>query len=133
MYKRQELNGLEERAKYSGASKLYIEDITDEFCEDYILPCVQAVSYTHLQNCLGRTEGIHYADGDQEYEFPRSGPGSFVYCNCTDDQCLYHRTCRTFWHGKGGLVRTETDRDGCRDCGRYIIPMGEAGLSFSNI
>ena len=26
----------------SGASKLYIEDIIDDFCEDYIVPCVQA-------------------------------------------------------------------------------------------
>ena len=38
----EELDGLEERAKYSGATKLYIEDITDEFCDDYIVPCVQA-------------------------------------------------------------------------------------------
>ncbi len=38
----EELDGLEERAKHSGASKLYIEDITDEFCDDYIVPCVQA-------------------------------------------------------------------------------------------
>ncbi len=37
-----ELDGLEERAKLSGASKLYIEDIVDEFCEDYVIPCVQA-------------------------------------------------------------------------------------------
>ena len=36
-----ELDGLDERAKYSGAAKLYIEDITDEFCDDYIVPCVQ--------------------------------------------------------------------------------------------
>ena len=28
----EELNGLDERAKLSGASKLYIEDIVDEFC-----------------------------------------------------------------------------------------------------
>ena len=28
-----ELDGLEERAKMSGASKLYIEDIVDEFCD----------------------------------------------------------------------------------------------------
>ena len=30
----EELNGLDERAKLSGASKLYIEDIVDEFCDD---------------------------------------------------------------------------------------------------
>ena len=32
-----ELDGLEERAKMSGASKLYIEDIVDEFCDDFIM------------------------------------------------------------------------------------------------
>ena len=37
-----ELEGLEERAKASGASKLYIEDLTDEFVEDYIIPTMQA-------------------------------------------------------------------------------------------
>ena len=38
----EELDGLEERAKMSGASKLYIEDIVDDFCDNYIVPCVQA-------------------------------------------------------------------------------------------
>ena len=37
-----ELDGLEDRAKASGASKLYIEDLTDEFVDDYIIPTVQA-------------------------------------------------------------------------------------------
>ena len=33
---------LSERANSCGAAKLYIEDITDEFCDNYIVPCVQA-------------------------------------------------------------------------------------------
>ena len=37
-----ELEGLEERAKASGASRLYIEDLTDEFVEDYVIPTMQA-------------------------------------------------------------------------------------------
>lgn len=37
-----ELEGLEQRAKASGASKLYIEDLTDEFVEDYVIPTMQA-------------------------------------------------------------------------------------------
>jgi len=37
-----ELDGLEQRAKASGASKLYIEDLTDEFVNDYIIPTMQA-------------------------------------------------------------------------------------------
>lgn len=49
----EELDGLEERAKYSGASKLYIEDITDEFCDDYIMPCVQAGAVYENKYLLG--------------------------------------------------------------------------------
>lgn len=37
-----ELDGLEERAIGTGASKLYIEDLTKEFVDDYIIPTMQA-------------------------------------------------------------------------------------------
>ena len=37
-----ELEGLEEKALATGASKLYIEDLTDEFVDDFIIPTVKA-------------------------------------------------------------------------------------------
>ena len=37
-----ELDGLEERAKKTGASKLYIEDIQEEFVNDFIFPTLKA-------------------------------------------------------------------------------------------
>ena len=37
-----ELEGLKEKALASGASKIYIEDLTKEFVEDYIFPTIQA-------------------------------------------------------------------------------------------
>ena len=37
-----ELEGLEEKAIKTGASKLYIEDLTEEFVEEMIIPSVQA-------------------------------------------------------------------------------------------
>ena len=37
-----ELEGLTEKALKTGASKCYIEDLSDEFVEDYIIPTVQA-------------------------------------------------------------------------------------------
>lgn len=48
-----ELDGLEERAKLSGASKLYIEDVVDEFVSDYILPCVKAGAVYENKYLLG--------------------------------------------------------------------------------
>lgn len=37
-----EIEGLEERAKKTGASKLYIEDIQDEFVNDFVFPTIKA-------------------------------------------------------------------------------------------
>ena len=48
-----ELDGLEERAKLSGASKLYIMDVIDEFCNDFIMPCVQAGAVYEHKYLLG--------------------------------------------------------------------------------
>ena len=49
----EELNGLEERAKSCGAAKLYILDVIDEFCDDYIAPCVQAHAVYENKYLLG--------------------------------------------------------------------------------
>ena len=49
----EELDGLDERAKLSGASKLYIEDIVDEFCDSYVIPCVQAGAVYENKYLLG--------------------------------------------------------------------------------
>ncbi len=48
-----ELDGLQERAKLSGASKLYIEDLVDDFAENYIVPCVQANATYENKYLLG--------------------------------------------------------------------------------
>ena len=37
-----ELEGLEEKAIKTGASKLYVEDLTDEFVDDFIIPTMKA-------------------------------------------------------------------------------------------
>ena len=37
-----ELEGLEEKAIKTGASKIYIEDLTKDFLDNYVFPCVQA-------------------------------------------------------------------------------------------
>ncbi len=37
-----ELEGLEEKALKTGASKLYVEDLTDEFVNEYVIPAVKA-------------------------------------------------------------------------------------------
>ncbi|MCR5322141.1 MAG: argininosuccinate synthase [Lachnospiraceae bacterium] len=49
----EELDGLEERAKFCGAEKLYILDVTDEFADDYIVPCVQAHAVYENKYLLG--------------------------------------------------------------------------------
>ena len=48
-----ELDGLEERAKLSGATKLYIEDLVDEFVDEYVIPTVQANAVYENKYLLG--------------------------------------------------------------------------------
>lgn len=48
-----ELDGLEEKAIKTGASKLYILDLVDEFVSDYIYPTIQAGAIYEGQYLLG--------------------------------------------------------------------------------
>lgn len=48
-----EIDGLEERALSTGANKLYIEDVTDEFVNDYVIPCMQAGAVYESKYLLG--------------------------------------------------------------------------------
>lgn len=48
-----EIDGLQERAKLSGAEKLYILDVVDEFCDEYVAPCVQANATYENEYLLG--------------------------------------------------------------------------------
>ncbi|MCI8542898.1 MAG: argininosuccinate synthase [Lachnospiraceae bacterium] len=49
----EELDGLEGRAIACGASKLYIENVIDEFCDEYVVPCVQANAIYENKYLLG--------------------------------------------------------------------------------
>ena len=57
-----ELEGLEEKALKTGASKLYVLDLTDEFVDDFIIPCVQAgakyeeylLGTSHARPCIAK-------------------------------------------------------------------------------
>ncbi|MPM62190.1 Argininosuccinate synthase [bioreactor metagenome] len=48
-----ELDGLEEKAIKTGASKLYIEDLNKEFIEDYVYPSIKAGAMYEGQYLLG--------------------------------------------------------------------------------
>ena len=48
-----ELDGLEEKAKKTGASKLYVEDLKKEFVEDFIFPTLKAQAVYEGRYLLG--------------------------------------------------------------------------------
>lgn len=48
-----EIDGLEERALSTGASKLYIENVTEEFIDDYVVPTMQAGAVYENKYLLG--------------------------------------------------------------------------------
>lgn len=57
-----ELDGLEAKALATGASKLYVLDLTDEYVNDYIIPCVKAgavyeeylLGTSHARPCIAK-------------------------------------------------------------------------------
>jgi argininosuccinate synthase len=49
----EELDGLEEKALNTGASKCYIDDLTEEFARDFIFPMIQANAIYEGQYFLG--------------------------------------------------------------------------------
>jgi argininosuccinate synthase len=49
----EELSGLEEKAKKTGASKIYIDDLQEEFARDFIFPMIQAGAIYEGQYFLG--------------------------------------------------------------------------------
>ena len=57
-----ELEGLEEKALKTGASKLYVLDLTDEYVDDYIMPCLKAgaiyeeylLGTSHARPCIAK-------------------------------------------------------------------------------
>lgn len=50
---KEELDGLEEKALKTGASKVYIDDLTEEFAQDFIFPMFQAGTMYEGQYLLG--------------------------------------------------------------------------------
>ncbi|RAP31590.1 argininosuccinate synthase, partial [Candidatus Marinamargulisbacteria bacterium SCGC AG-410-N11] len=52
-----ELDGLEEKAKKSGASKVYVEDLREEFITDYIYPTMKANAIYESKYLLGTSFG----------------------------------------------------------------------------
>jgi argininosuccinate synthase len=49
----EELHGLEKKAKNTGASKIYIDDLQEEFARDFIFPMIQAGAIYEGQYFLG--------------------------------------------------------------------------------
>ena len=57
-----ELDGLEEKAKKTGASKLYVLDLTDDYVDNYIIPTMQAgaryegylLGTSHARPCIAK-------------------------------------------------------------------------------
>ena len=49
----EELHGLEKKAKRTGASKIYIDDLQEEFASDFIFPMIQAGAVYEGQYFLG--------------------------------------------------------------------------------
>ena len=93
-----ELVGLDERAKLSGASKLYIENVIDEFSEDFIMPCVKAGAVYENKYLLG-TSFARPVIAKRIVEIAKKEGADAICHGCTgkgNDQVRFELTIKAF-------------------------------------
>ncbi len=92
-----ELEGLEEKALKTGASKLYIEDLREEYIKEYIYPCLKAdakyedylLGTSHARPCIAkRLVEIAIAEGADAICHGCTGKGN--------DQVRFELTIKAF-------------------------------------
>ena len=93
-----ELSGLEEKALKTGASKLYIEDLTDEFVNEYILPTMQAGAVYEGKSLLG-TSFARPIIGKRLVEIAKKEGADAIAHGCTgkgNDQVRFELAVKAF-------------------------------------
>ena len=92
-----ELEGLEEKAIKTGASKIYIEDLTDEFVDDYVIPTVMAGAM-YEQYMLG-TSFARPVIAKRIVEIAKAEGADAICHGCTgkgNDQVRFELTIKAF-------------------------------------
>jgi len=93
-----ELEGLEEKAKKTGASKLYIEDLKKEFVEDYIFPTLKASAVYEKDYLLG-TSFARPIIAKRVVEIAKAEGADAICHGCTgkgNDQVRFELTIKAF-------------------------------------
>ena len=93
-----ELEGLEEKAIKTGASKLYIEDLRKEFIEDYIYPTVKAGAIYENKYLLG-TSFARPVIAKRIVEIAKKEGADAICHGCTgkgNDQVRFELTIKAF-------------------------------------
>ena len=93
-----ELEGLEEKALKTGASKLYIEDLRKEFIEDYIYPTIKAGAVYENKYLLG-TSFARPVIAKRIVEIAKKEGADAICHGCTgkgNDQVRFELTIKAF-------------------------------------
>lgn len=93
-----ELDGLEEKAIKTGASKLYIEDLKKEFVEDYIFPTIKAGAKYESDYLLG-TSFARPVIAKRIVEIAKAEGADAICHGCTgkgNDQVRFELTIKAF-------------------------------------
>ena len=101
---KEELTGLKEKAINTGASKIYIEDLREEFLTDYVFPTMQAGAIYEHKYLLGTSFARPIiAKGQVEIADINTGVDCLLRARasnaasdpCTGRRCLNERPCGT--------------------------------------
>ena len=122
-----ELDGLEEKAIKTGASKIYIEDLQDEFVEDFIFPTVKAGAVYENLYLLG-TSFARPVIAKRLVEIAKAEGADAICHGCTgkgNDQVRFELTIKAFAPPKAFSAFTSS--------APFIFsPLSATGIPFSN-
>ena len=93
-----ELDGLEEKALKTGASKLYIEDLKEEFIQEYVYPTIQAGAVYENKYLLG-TSFARPIIAKRIVEIAKAEGADAICHGCTgkgNDQVRFELTIKAF-------------------------------------
>ena len=93
-----ELDGLEEKALKTGASKLYIEDLKEEFIQEYVYPTVQAGAVYENKYLLGTSFARPFI-AKRIVEIAKAEGADAICHGCTgkgNDQVRFELTIKAF-------------------------------------
>ena len=128
-----ELDGLEEKALKTGASKLIVADLTDEMCDEIIVPSLM-MDAKYEKYLLG-TAFARPVIGKKLAEIAKAEGADAIAHGCTgkgNDQVRFELAIKRFAPDRGGIIAVDLIQRGLQNGGiPAVVPSSHGGRAVA--